>query len=614
MGDLLIYWCQVPNPDKKGYDILFYPEDTVEEIRVRNDIVDVIGSYISLKKKGANHMGLCPFHNERTPSFSVSQNKQLYHCFGCGVGGNVFTFIMEFENYSFVEALKHLAERSGVNLPEEEQTPQQKRNRSIKARILEIHKDAATYYYYILRAEQGKHGYKYLIDRGLSEESINKFGLGYSDRGGNGLYKYLKDKGYEDTILKEAGLFSFKETNVYDRFWNRVMFPIMDVNNKVIGFGGRLMGEGEPKYLNSPETKIFDKSRNLYGLNFARASRKSSIIICEGYMDVMALHQAGFNNAVASLGTAFTSQQASLLKRYTDEVLLCYDSDSAGVKAAVRAIEILRETGLTTKVIDLSPQNDPDDFIKEEGIEEFEKRIENAQNAFMFEIVTLEKDFDLNDPAEKTRFFNEVAKKLLIFSESIERNSYTETIARQYQITFDDLRKLVNAYGARMVEGVDTSRTARREERNNRKNEDDGLVKCQKVLITWLIDKPELFSSIEGIIEPEDFSKELYVNVTDLLFKQYKNEGTLNPAKIINNFETKEEQTEVASLFTSEVQGEMTLSETKKAFKDMVVRIKTNSLDKQINQAATNNDPVKLQGLIAEISGLQNLHISFYDG
>lgn len=560
-------------------------------------------------------MGLCPFHNERTPSFSVSEDKQLYHCFGCGVGGNIFTFIMEYENYSFVEALKYLADRAGMNLPEREQSPEQKRQRSQRARILEINKDAATYYYYLLHSEQGKHGYKYLSERGFSDATIKKFGLGYSDRGGSGLYRYLKNKEYDDTILKESGLFTFKDSEVYDRFWNRIIFPIMDVNNKAIAFGGRVMGDGMPKYLNSPETKVFDKSRNLYGLNLARTSRKSTIIICEGYLDVMALHQAGVNNAVASLGTALTSRQASLLKRYTQEVLLCYDSDGAGRKATLRAIEILRKTGINTKVINLTPFNDPDDFIKDLGVEEFKNRIENANNAFLFEIELLEKDFNLKDPAAKTKFFNELAKMLLIFPESIERNTYTETIARNYNISFDDLRKLVNKYGATMAVGQETRKTPRNSSGDtNRKPTESGLVKSQKVLITWLIDNPRLFTSIEGILEPEDFSKELYVKVTKLLFAQYKEERDLTPAKIINYFETKEEQTEVASLFTSDIQGDMTLLERQKAFRDMVIRIKTHSLEKQINQATVKNQVENLQKLIAEMSGLQKLHIYFYDG
>ena len=363
---------------------MFYPEDLVEEIRIRNDIVDVIGSYIKLQKKGSNHMGLCPFHNEKTPSFSVSSSKQMYHCFGCGVGGNVFTFIMEYENYTFVETLKLLASRVGVNLPEEEYSEEAKRQASLKTRLLEINKEAAKYYYYQLRQKNGQAALYYLYDRKLSEDTIKQFGLGYSNKTGDDLYQYLKHLGYDDGILKESGLITIDKSKVYDKFWNRVMFPIMDVNNRVIGFGGRVMGDGLPKYLNSPETRLFDKSRNLYGLNFARISRKQNILIGEGYMDVIALHQAGFKNAVASLGTAFTGLQANLLKRYTSEVLLTYDSDEAGTKATLRAIPILKEAGLSVKIVNMKPYKDPDEFMKALSAEEYQKRIDNAQNAFLF--------------------------------------------------------------------------------------------------------------------------------------------------------------------------------------------------------------------------------------
>ena len=270
-----------------------YPEEIVEEVRQKNDIVDVISTYVKLKKTGSNYMGLCPFHNEKSPSFSVSQSKQMYYCFGCGVGGNVFTFIMEYENFSFVEALKMLAERSGVQLPSEQQSPEARRQADIRNQILEINKEAAKYYVYQLKSPQGEQALSYLKGRGLSETTIRQFGLGYSNKYSDDLYQYLKSKGYEDQILKESGLFSISEKNgVYDKFWNRVMYPIMDINSKVIGFGGRVMGEGKPKYLNSPETKVFDKSRNLYGLHVARQSRSRTMIVCEGYMDVIAMHQA----------------------------------------------------------------------------------------------------------------------------------------------------------------------------------------------------------------------------------------------------------------------------------------------------------------------------------
>ena len=290
---------------------MYYSDEIIEEVRSRNDIVDVISQYVRLQKKGSSYFGLCPFHNEKSPSFSVSRDKQMYYCFGCGAGGNVFTFIMEYENYTFLEALRFLAERAGIELPEEEYSKEAKERADLRVTLLEMNKLAAKYFYAQLKSPGGKVGYEYLRKRQLSEETITAFGLGYSNKYSDDLYRYLKTKGYSDELIVKAGLANVDEKQgIYDKFWNRVMFPIMDANNRVIGFGGRVMGDGKPKYLNSPETLIFDKSRNLYGLHRARTSRKSYFLICEGYMDVISLHQAGFTNAVASLGTALTSGHA----------------------------------------------------------------------------------------------------------------------------------------------------------------------------------------------------------------------------------------------------------------------------------------------------------------
>lgn len=337
----------------------YYSDELIEEVRSRNDIVDVIGGYVRLKKKGGTYFGLCPFHNEKTGSFSVSPNKQMYYCFGCGAGGNVFTFLMQYENFTFGEAMQSLADRVGIELPKQEMTSAQRREADRRTRLLEINKEAAKYFYMLLRSPRGQKAYQYFKKRELSDETMQKFGLGYSDQYSDDLYRYLRKKGYDDDILKDSGLITIDEVRGgHDKFWNRAMFPIMDVHNRVIGFGGRVMGDGEPKYLNSPETRIFDKSRNLYGLNIARTTRKNQLLLCEGYMDVIALHQAGFDNAVASLGTALTSGHANLLKRYTKEVYLTYDSDGAGVKAALRAIPILKEVGIVTKVINMRPYKD----------------------------------------------------------------------------------------------------------------------------------------------------------------------------------------------------------------------------------------------------------------
>ena len=334
----------------------YFSDDIIEEVRSRNDIVDVIGQYVHLTKKGSTYFGLCPFHNEKTGSFSVSPNKQMYYCFGCGAGGNVFTFMMQYENFTFGEAMEALADRAGVALPKQEYSAAQKREADKKQRLLEINKEAARYFYTLLRNDRGKHALAYFQKRELSEETMKKFGLGYSDQYSDDLYRYLRSKGYEDEILKESGLVTIDERRGgYDKFWNRAMFPIMDVRGKVIGFGGRVMGDGEPKYLNSRETILFDKGRNLYGLNYAKRSRSNAIILCEGYMDVISLHQAGFTNTVAPLGTAFTPNQAMLLKRYTNEVILSFDSDGAGIKAALRALPILRQNGLRGRVLSMKP-------------------------------------------------------------------------------------------------------------------------------------------------------------------------------------------------------------------------------------------------------------------
>lgn len=590
---------------------MYYPEDLVEEIRQRNDIVDVVSEHVKLKRTGNNHMGLCPFHNEKSPSFSVSGQKQMYHCFGCGVGGNVFTFVMEYENYSFVEALKYLAERVNIALPEQEYSEEAKKKKDLKGQLLEINRQAAKYFFYQLKSERGTIAYEYLTNRKLSDETISKFGLGYSNKYSNDLYQYLKQLGYSDEILKQSGLVSIDETKgAYDKFWNRVMFPIMDVNNRVIGFGGRVMGEGEPKYLNSPETLLFDKSRNLYGLNVARTSRKHNMLICEGYMDVIALHQAGFTNAVASLGTTFTGLQANLLKRYTSEVLLTYDSDGAGTKAALRAIPILKEAGLSTKVINMKPYKDPDEFIKALGADEFQKRIDEAQNSFYFEIEVLERDYDLNDPEQKTKFFNEVAKKLLVFTEEIERNNYIEAMDRKYHVGFDNLRKLVNHYGATLVPTQTVIKKVQ-ERSNKRVTAEDSMKQASKLLLTWMIEDTRLFQKLNGVISEKDFDGELYQTVARMLFQQYKEQGQVIPAKIINQFESKEEQSEVASLFSTTFQEEMSMLEKEKALNDLVYRIKKYSLDLRSRNVT---DIEQMQSLIKEQVDLQKLHISLIDG
>ena len=588
---------------------MYYSDEIIEEVCSRNDIVDVISGYVKLQKKGSSWFGLCPFHNEKSPSFSVSRTKQMFYCFGCGKGGNVFTFIMEYENFTFIEAVRYLAERAGMTLPEAEETPEQKKAAGLKTKLLEINKIAAKYFYYLLTTDHGAQAMDYLTNtRRLLPETIVRFGLGYSDKFSDDLYRYLKNKGYSDTLLKESGLVTLDERRGgADKFWNRVMFPIMDANNRVVGFGGRVMGDGAPKYLNSPETKVFDKSRNLYGLNFARTSRRPNFIICEGYLDVISMHQAGFTNAVASLGTAFTSPHASLIKRYTDEVILAYDSDGAGVRAALRAIPILKEAGLKIRVLHLTPYKDPDEFIKNMGIEAFEKRIEDAENSFMFEVGVIEKEHNLNDPQGKTDFYNAIARKLLEFTQELERNNYIEAVARQYGIAFADLQKLVNSYGARI--GYSGEEAALRQPPPSKKTvkKEDGILTSQKLLLTWLAEDTSLFKKIIPYIGPDNFDEPIYHKVAGILFDDYKKHGTVMPAKIINLFEDKEEQAKVAEIFNTTIREDEDALIHEKAVNDTVRRILRHSIDTRSRQV---KDMKELQEIIRQKAALQQLHIS----
>ena len=589
----------------------YYSDELIEEVRSRNDIVDVISGYVRLTKKGSTYFGLCPFHNEKTGSFSVSPNKQMYYCFGCGAGGNVFTFLMQYENFSFPEAMEALAERAGIELPKQEMSAQAKKEADKRQILLEINKAAGKYYYMLLRSEHGKQAYEYFKKRELSDATMQKFGLGYSDKYSDDLYRYLRKLGYDDAILKESGLVSIDEVRGgHDKFWNRAMFPIMDVHNKVIGFGGRVMGDGEPKYLNSPETKIFDKSRNLYALNFARQTKKPQMLLCEGYMDVIALHQAGFDNAVASLGTAFTSGHASLLKRYTKEVYLTFDSDGAGIKAALRAIPILKEVGLTAKVINMKPYKDPDEFIKALGAEEYQKRIDAAENSFMFEIRILEQKYDMKDPEGKTAFQTEVAKKLLDFTTELERNNYMEAVADKYHMSFEALRNLVNQLGTQG--GLVKERTPLKSGLNEKKHKkEDGMKQSQKLLLTWLIEYDNLYDKIKDIITPEDFTEDIFRKAAELLYEQKKS-GTVNPAQIISLFAEEEEQREVAEFFHARIHEVDSAAERDKALKETILRVKDNS----ISYRSAHLEPTDMQGLqqlVADKRTLQNMekmHIS----
>ena len=616
---------------------MYYPEELVEEVRQKNDIVDVVSGYVRMKQRGANYVGLCPFHNEKTGSFSVSPSRQIFKCFGCGIGGNVFTFIMQYENYTFVEAMKMLAERAGVKLPEAEYDENARRAMNAKARIMELNKDAANYFYFQLRAPQGEVGMHYFKNRELSDETMKKFALGYSNVKSNDLVLYLRTKGYTDKEIVDSGVASFHEKyGLHDKFWNRVMFPIQDINSKVIGFGGRVIGEGEPKYLNSPETVVFDKSRNLYGMNFARTSRKGYLILCEGYMDVIAMHQAGFTEAVASLGTAFTGGQAAILRRYADNIVLAYDSDGAGTKAALRAIDILRNYGMTGKILHLEPYKDPDEFIKNMGQDAFQDRIDQAEDSFSFELRMMEKGYDLKSPESKLKFRKALVEKMYTLSDQFEDiKPFIEMVCDKYHFGYDEMCSSVASYGNSSQARISPVRRQEENEIRKNKKKDDPVLYNQRVLLTWLAEEPSLYPKIQNYISEEDFTEGIYKKAAVRLLLDLKEGRMPNPGAIMTALQAseetdEEEQLEIASLFSTKLtdmlsrikgstevnlddQGRVfdSVNDKERALADILITIKRATLQRITEGAGT--DPGAFQKIVAMKKAIQNIqktHIS----
>ena len=609
---------------------MYYPQEIIDQVIAANDIVSVIGEHVHMKRSGSGYMGLCPFHSEKSPSFSVSPGKQVYHCFGCGESGNVVTFVMKYENATFQEALKILADRAGIKLPEAQYSEESKKKNEQRDRLFAINKDAATYYFRLLRSPRGRRGMDYFRQRQLSDETLNRFGLGFADGADSDLVAYLRKRGYADEDILLSGVAAFDEKRgLHDKFWNRVMYPIMDVTNRVIGFGGRVMGDGKPKYLNSPETPIFDKSHNLYGLNLAKRSRCGYFILCEGYMDVIAMHQAGFSQAVASLGTSFTEGQAQILKRYVPTVLLSYDSDGAGVKAAMRNIGILHSAGLTGKVVDLRPYKDPDEFMKGAGREEFQKRLDNAENSFLYQIRQMQTNYDLSDPAAQTRFYHEIARRLCEFDDEIERENYTKKMADLYFIPLETLRREVASY--QMAGGAQTLQTRQLQrqkpvnltEGKRRGKLEEAKRRNERLLLTWISDDPAVYLQLRPYLRAEDFAEGVYRTAAgryfEILDKRYGDalqveagtlpEGSASPAAAVACFDGEEEQKEAAQLFETRMDGVQTKEEREKALKDVILSVKRNALEQSMLSLQGNPNAlqtiVKLKKQIADLEKLE---------
>lgn len=429
-----------------------YSKEMIEKVIEANDIIDVISEYVELKKAGKEFKGLCPFHREKTPSFMVSQEKQVYHCFGCNASGNVVTFIMDIENLTFKEAIEFLADRVGITLEETVLTEREYQRKKLIDEIYKVNKLATMYFYNKLFSEEGRQALTYIRKRGLTEATIKKFGIGYSPPHGNGLLNFLKEKGYTESFLVKAGLLSQKNNRYYDKFRNRVMFPIIDVKGNVIGFGGRSIDDSLPKYLNTPETEVFKKSKTLFAINFAKKTQQDKFIIVEGYMDAISLHQAGIDCAVASLGTALTEDQARLIKRYKGNVVIAYDADEAGISAALRGLDILDELNLNIKVLTIPYGKDPDEFIKKEGVNAFNQLIENADSLIEFKAKVFRKNLDLDNPQDRIIYVKKIAKDIAKLSDEVKREVYISSAAKVAQIPENAVRTEVARFVNREIE------------------------------------------------------------------------------------------------------------------------------------------------------------------
>ncbi len=599
----------------------YYPEELIEEVRSRSDIVAVVGSRVKLTKRGANYWACCPFHTEKTPSFSVSQNKQMYYCFGCGAGGNAVTFLMNYENWTFPEALEYLAERAGITLPKREMSAEERNREDARSRLIELNGEAAKFYYYQLRSPVGKSGMEYLSRRGLSAETLRRFGLGYAPDEGwysHALYTYLKGKGYADEEMRSSGLVKFKEgQGPYDFFRNRVMYPIMDKNSRVIGFGGRVLDGSEPKYLNTPETPVFDKGRNLYGLFAAKLTKRPYYLLMEGYMDVIALHQAGIDCAVASLGTALTEGHARLLKRHTDNVILTYDSDAAGTKAAMRAIPILREAGFNIRVLDLKPYKDPDELIVHEGAAGYEERIRNAVNFFLFQSDIWKRNYDLSDPAGLTAYFRQLAEELTTFQDELERENYLNAVCERQKIDPALLRKMMNRIGNRRMKAEpdpaeeDFDENAVTQKSGRRKEKDEGLLVAAQMLLNWAACSGASPARIRALLEEEDMPTETCRDVFLRILREKEENGKVLPASVLNRYVEDETQSkEAAAVFSKGFPEDTPAEEKAHILTESLRRLRRERLNRELREADT---AAKIQQLAQARQSLYRLTVTAAD-
>lgn len=551
-----------------------FPEGFIQELKMRNDITDVISSYVTLKKRGRNMVGLCPFHGEKTPSFNIYTETDSFYCFGCGASGDVISFIMKIDNLDYVEAVKYLAQRAGMDMPEDGYDDSLSR---LRKRVYEANREAARFYYNTLVSEKGRAGYDYFRSRMLADSTIRHFGLGFADDNWTSLCEHLRSKGFKDNELVAANLAVRRRSGkgIYDRFTNRVMFPIIDLRGNVIAFGGRIMTDQKPKYLNTSDTPVFKKSENLFSLNNAKNSGSRTLILCEGYMDVIAVNQAGFQNAVATLGTALTNEQALLMKRYADEVIICYDADEAGQKATARAIPLLRNAGLNIRVLNIPNGKDPDEFIKSHGADgpaAFRDIIEKSGNDVEYRLQKLKKQYNTETSEGRVGYLNAASQLISTISGDIERDVYTSIVCKEFGVDKEAFKRQVNSNirrknrddSKKQFRKIRTELGGRGDKFNTEHQKKPRSSSAEEALVVYLVKNPDSAGYISKKIKPDDFQNSLMRRYYEYFSGRIKN--GFDPTNNLTADFTEDERSQVFKM----IHERELINETKSALDEYI--------------------------------------------
>lgn len=553
-------------------------EEIIDKIIQNSDIIDVVSEFVPLKKAGRGYMGVCPFHGDKGPSLSVSHEKQLYHCFGCGASGNVIGFIMKIKNLEYIDAIKYLGERAGITITEENNNAIKSKSGQLKEKLYEINITAARYYFLCL--SKNKEAYSYLKERGIEDSTIKKFGLGYSPNSWSSIINFLKSKGFKEEEIRQSGLISEKGKDIYDKFRHRIMYPVFDIKGRVIGFGGRVMDNSKPKYLNSPETPVFIKGTNLYGFNYAiKEKAASGIIIVEGYMDLISLFQHGIKNAAASLGTSLTNDQAKLIRRYFSDVYICYDADKAGQTAAIRGMDILKAAGCNVKVLQVPSGKDPDEFLRSHGSDEFLKLLDEGLPIIQYRLKMVREGMNLNDPEQRSRFIMEASQILKESANEIEIQAYAAQIYNQTGIDTKFILEQVNRLKVDKKIKENTNEIFRNNIVGTDAAKEPVYIKAERLLLKYAAESKEYFYYIKERISEEDIITPVYKKVFNIIDNSYGCNEATDVLSLLRKFEIQDEITLVSSIFTEE----LIVKPDYRIIDDLIKKIKTCNLEQSIN-------------------------------